>query len=386
MITGSPHLYRLHGLQLNIAAEVIENSLAAAEKVESRGLAAVLTLKHLAHSAGVSHAYLRRIVARAEDPYEDITISRRNGRKMRPISSPEPVLLQVQQWILSRILNPLPIHPSSYAYSPGRSAKICASRHLGARWLIKMDIRDFFESINEARVYRVFRGAGYESLPAFELARVCTRYAGHVARLGGKHHGDPDNYRVIRAYRRPYLGFLPQGAATSGALANQVSMQLDLKLAAMARSFDLVYTRYADDMTFSSGGDFNRPTAVKIVNIAAGVIRRNGFAPHDQKTIIAPPGARKLVLGLLVDGSEVRLSGKMRSRILNHLRAVEKFGIPQHAAHMKFSSEDGLVRHVTGLLAYAADIERPWAETLIARWGDATRRGGWGQLPSFHDR
>jgi RNA-directed DNA polymerase len=249
-----------------------------------------------------------------------------------------------------------------------------------------MDIRDFFESINEASVYRVFRSAGYQPLPAFELARVCTRYAGHVARLGGTHYGAPENYRVIRAYRRPHLGFLPQGAATSGALANQVSMRLDLKLAAMARSFNLVYTRYADDMTFSSSGDFDRPTSVRIVNIAAGIIRRNGFVPHDQKTIIAPPGARKLVLGLLVDGSEVRLSGKMRSRILNHLRGVEEFGIPQHADHMKFSSEDGLVRHVTGLLAYAVDIERPWAETLIERWGDVTRRGGWAQLPRFHDR
>ncbi len=385
MITGSPHLYRSRGIKSNVAASVIDNAIAAAEKVEQNGLAAVLTLNHLAHSTGASYGYLRQIVTRERDPYTDIVITRRNGRKMRTVSSPEPSLLQVQQWILRRIAERIPTHSSSYAYSPGRSVKQCASRHIGAKWLVKLDIRDFFESINEVSVYKVFRRVGYEPLPALELARVCTRYADRDPRP----HPDrilvrTKEYSSIQVYRKPLLGFLPQGAPTSGALANQVAVPLDKRLSVIADSHGLVYTRYADDMTFSSGGPFARSAALALINQASEAIRQHGFVVHDQKTRIVTPGARKVVLGLLVDGDRIRLTKKMRQRISLHVRGVETFGFVDHAKHVKFSSVDGLILHVSGLISYASDVEPTWAEEFKRRWRNVVAEKLDVELPSFN--
>ncbi|MGJ5898361.1 reverse transcriptase family protein [Streptomyces niveiscabiei] len=304
---------------------------------------------------------------------------------MRTVSSPEPSLLQVQQWILRSIAEKIPTHSSSYAYSPGRSVKQCASRHVGAKWLIKLDIRNFFESITEVPVYRVFRRVGYEPLPALELARVCTRYD----------ERDPGmrldrvlvrakEYSSIQVYRKPLLGFLPQGAPTSGALANQVAMPLDERLSAIADSRGLIYTRYADDMTFSSGGPFTRSAALTLINQVSGAIRQRGFAVHDQKTRIVTPGARKVVLGLLVDGDRVRLTKKMRQRISLHVRGVETFGFIDHAKHVKFSSVDGLVLHVSGLISYASDIEPAWADEFKQRWRNVVAEKLDVELPSFN--
>ncbi|WP_406080545.1 reverse transcriptase family protein [Streptomyces zaomyceticus] len=377
MISDSPHLYRAGGRRLDKQPRLIQNALQQAMEVEEQGLAAVLTLGHLAHSTGVGYPYLREVVQRRLDPYDDLVIPRRNGKKMRAISSPRSPLLEVQRWILDRIVACLPAHVNSYAYSPGSSIKGCAQKHLGASWLVKLDIRNFFESINEAQVYEVFRKAGYQPLPSVELARVCTRYAGHARHVSSQAFRHHATYRVIDSYSVPFMGFLPQGAPASGALANQVASRLDDGLTELALSRGLVYTRYADDMAFSSGGPFIRSEAVSLIREVEMLVRSNGFEPHSQKTRIIPPGSRKIVLGLLVDGEEVRLNRGIRSRILNHVRGVEKFGLSAHVAHVQFSSLEGLVRHVGGLLAFASDIEPRWAALLEQRWTAAVQRDGW---------
>lgn len=377
MISDSPHLYRANGRRIGKTPQLLTNALEQAEAVEKHGLASVLTLGHLAHRTGVSHHYLRSIVGRQIDPYDDLSIRRRNGRKMRSISSPHPSLLEVQRWILDQITARLPNHPNSFAYSPGSTIKACAQKHLGSNWLVKLDIRNFFETIDEAQVYEVFRRSGYQPLPSMELARICTRYAGHAAHVSSQKFRHPSTYSTIPSYSTPLLGFLPQGAPTSGSLANQVAGQLDDDLTALAASMEMTCTRYADDMTFSSHLPFQRSKAESAVREVDHLLRRNGFEIHTQKTQIVPPGARKIVLGLLVDGTKLRINKRFRSRLLCHVRGVEKFGLAAHVRHAQFASIEGLVRHVGGLLAYASDVEPDWVEALTHRWTNALRTNNW---------
>jgi RNA-directed DNA polymerase len=302
---------------------------------------------------------------------------------MRETSIPDPILMEVQRWILHRILTLLPTHQNSYAYTPGRSILHCALKHLGAKWLVKLDIRDFFPSITEAQAYAIFQAAGYQPLISLEMARISTRYAGHVSYINQERYRVSPEYTTIKAYKRPMLGFLPQGAPTSGALANLVANSLDIKLTYLASSLGLVYTRYADDLIFSSPNDFERGAAVGLVRAARKILRSERFIMHEQKTSIIPPGARKLVLGLLVDGDRIRMSRRLRSRITNHIRGVEVFGLSQHMTHVRFSSIDGFVRHVSGLLAFANDIEPEWAGQVQARWRAALHRDGWIEIPLF---
>ena len=83
--------------------------------------------------------------------------------------------MQTQRWIAQNILNAVRPHDASYAFARNRDLVGAARRHAGARWLVKMDVRRFFESISEQQVYFVFRRLGYPALLSFQLARICTR-------------------------------------------------------------------------------------------------------------------------------------------------------------------------------------------------------------------
>lgn len=375
MFADSPHLYRLRGRERDIPREVIEAALANSAIVETWGLASVLSLGHLAHQTGAPYNYLRSVVERARDPYRTFEIRRRQGRTPRLISSPDATLLYVQRWLLRRILSKVSPHASSYAYENGKSIRQCAQQHLGAKWLVKLDLHDFFHSIDERRVYQQFVTLGYGRLISFEMARICTRQA--------TANGFPysDRFRAtcrpraaIPEYSSQLVGFLPQGAPTSGALANLVARSLDERLSIIARDHQLVYTRYADDIVLSALFPFDRALACRVIRLARRAVEKSQFSLHDKKTHIVPPGARRIVLGLLVDGDRVRLSKNMRARIASHLYGVENFGLRDHQVARGFSSLLGMVRYIDGMLSFAHDIDPQWAAPWRACWAQALRR------------
>ena len=116
-----------------------------------RGLTPVLTLGHLAFLTGASYGYLREIVERRRDPYVEITRPKSTGG-VRKLASPEPALMAAQRWVLRHALPTIDLHPATYAYREHRSIVDCAGQHLGATWMVKMDLHDFFGSIGEQRV------------------------------------------------------------------------------------------------------------------------------------------------------------------------------------------------------------------------------------------
>jgi RNA-directed DNA polymerase len=368
MSTDSPHLYRRRGQQLGRSDELLDTIAEVSARLQAQGVATVLTLGHLAHRTGVPHAYLRKIAARDIDPYHTFEIRRRAGKAPRLISSPGPTVMHVQRWILSRILDRVSPHQASFAYQRGKSIRLCAEQHLGARWLIKLDLHNFFHSIDERQVFGLFAGFGYPPLLALELARLCTRQA-----YGGFPH--PTRFRiphpqhaVISAYSTHALGFVPQGAPTSGALANLAAQPMDEVLTSLAHTHRLTYTRYADDMVLSGVGSFSRDLALSVLRATSREIAACGFAIHHRKTRLTPPGARRIVLGMLVDGDRVRLSKDTRNKISTHLHGADKYGLLAHQTARGFSSVLGLARHIDGLLAFAHDVDPSWAAAYRGRW------------------
>lgn len=385
---GSPHTYRQEGQRRGIPEEHIDRSLQQMAVSDARGVGAVLSLGHLAFRSRTSYPVLRRIVERSVDPYRSFTLRRRDGRKMRPIAVPEPTLMQAQRWILDHILAEIPVHARSFAYQRGSDVKSCAGEHLGARWLVKLDIHDFFTSVDEVMVYTVFSACGYAPLVAFELARLCTRdpaRATHIDRERYERFGLPDKWRGIPDYSTHWIGFLPQGAPSSGALANLVMTPLDEHLHRLASEMGFTYTRYSDDLTFSASTSFDRRAARKLMVSVRRTLEGQRFELHKQKSRIVPPGARKIVLGLLVDGDHLRLPRERKAQIRAHLRGVERFGLADHTTHRGFASMAGLVNHVEGLLSYAVQVEPDWAAPFREEWrslagplalGGGTQSGG----------
>ena len=379
MISASPHQYRKIGLADGRSPETIKRAIAQAQRAERNGVPAILTLGHLAHVTGAEYLYLRSIISRAHDGYKPFKIRKRGGGG-RLIAPPEPQLLAVQRWISRNVLAQRPAHPSSMAYAGGSSPLNCAKRHVGARWLLKFDIHDFFESIPEKRVYAVFRECGYQALIAFELARLCTRVHSEYATIpprwrAERSHGSP----MISAYNDKRIGHLPQGAPTSPMLSNLVSRPMDTLFADLAEASGLVYTRYSDDIIFSTGEDMTRQGVRSLIGDVTRIFDAFGHVLHRKKITIAPPGARKLVLGLLVDGDEVRLSREYRDRVETHLRGIETFGLAEHAASRRFSSIWGMVRHIHGLAAHAKGVDASYGEALVERLSFSLAKQGWSQ-------
>lgn len=331
----------------------------------------MFTLNHLAELTGASYHYLREIIARRRDPYVSIDRPKKDGRT-RAISSPEPVLMDVQRWILHRILGACAPDGSSFAYQRGRSIVDCAGSHVGARWMVKLDIHNFFPSVRERRIFPIFAGLGYPRLLALELSRLCTRVDGplpQATRFG--------RYRDKPPYHVYASGQLPQGAPTSGALANLVMKKVDRELTTYADEEALVFTRYSDDIVLSSTGDFSREQASAAVRRVARALEDHGFSVHRAKTRVITPGARKIVLGLLVGDDRLRLLPEFKRRLEVHLRGVEKFGLPHHAEHRHFDSILSMINHVDGCIAFAASVDKDYAERFAEDWTRVLRARGY---------
>lgn len=360
-----PHLYYQQGVLSGVPAHTLDRALRERARLLARPAFPLLTLGHLAHESGSDYRYLREIVSRKRDPYTSVSMSKKSGG-VRPISVPEPMLMDVQRWVLANVLNRLPAHPASYAYQEGRSIVQCADQHRGSQWLIKMDLHDFFGAVDEGSVFRVFRSLGYSKLLAFELSRLSTR-APRAAHL--------PTSDVIRPYRVDRHGSLPQGGPTSGQLANAAATRLDRLLQDLSLRRDVVYTRYSDDLVFSTRRDIGRDDASQLVREISSLIRFTGFSPHKRKTRVIPPGTRHIVLGLLVDET-VRLPTDRRRRIELHLRGCEKFGLGAHAASRGFDSVFAFIDHLDGWISFALGVEVERASQWRIRLNDVLRREG----------
>ncbi|MFT4935960.1 MAG: RNA-directed DNA polymerase [Pseudoalteromonas distincta] len=384
MAAWRPQLYERQGNAAGVDPVVLTNAIATADLLTTPALPPVFTLAHLAQQAGVDYGALRKVAGRSpNEGYRVFRIRKRPAhdgeRRYRHIAVPSANLMKVQRWITQAILSKAAAHSASVAFSKGDTLVAAAAPHCGAKWLIKMDVRNFFESINEIAAYRVFRSLGYQPLISLEMARICTRLAGFSVRRStdrwrvkfwrgrGWRWSEIEAYQVYRAAWEPKLGHLPQGAPTSPMLANLVMRDFDAKATEIARSYGMTYTRYADDLSFSTRGAFSKAECSRLVSKIYRLMGRVGLSPNVTKTRISPPGARKIVLGLLVDGPAPRLSREFRALMRLHLHYLQKkeVGPAAHARVRGFVSVAGFRNHLQGLATYARQIDEAYGDALL---------------------
>ncbi len=337
-----------------------------AQKLMHANLPVIFSLRHLSRIAGIDYPVLRATVERRRESenYHIFTIKKRSGGQ-RFIHAVSEQLFATQQFINAGILQKLEPHSASFAFHPQGGIQKCAAMHCGARWMFQYDLQNFFYDINEVDVFRIFRDIGYRPLLAFELARICTttRLPEHFKELlqpAGK------DFRKAYAFYVDHTGLtgvLPQGAPTSPMLSNLAARALDEKLTEYAGQHGFVYTRYADDITLSAGCLPEAVSAGQINRAVIGIIRRCKFVENGKKTRLAGPGAKKIVLGLLVDGEHPRISKETYKRIDRHLHATLKYGLAEVASHEQFDSPFGFYHHLAGLISFVKDVDQTrWSE------------------------
>ncbi len=213
------------------------------------------------------------------------------------METPKRRLKEAQRWVLREVLNAVPPHPDVHGFRRGRSARTAAEPHVGHAVLLRLDLEDFFASVGFPSVYGVFRGMGYNRAVALAMARLCTVEAPRAV-LQELPPSLENRMARGRQAMRLRARHLPTGAPTSPALANLAALRLDIRLKAAAAKAGATYTRYADDLAFSGGPEFD---ATAFAGLVRQIAADAGFRVNDRKTRVARKGARQMVAGVVVN-------------------------------------------------------------------------------------
>jgi len=259
-----------------------------------------------------------------DGPYISFTIPKRDGSE-RTICAPKKQLRWVQRQILDKILGKIQPHDAAHGFREGRSTVTNATPHLGAQLLLKFDLTDFFPTIHFYRVVGLFARLGYTVGDArFRSSDDAQGIAPILARLCC-YTPDPQKWRNA---------LVPQGAPTSPALSNLVCRRLDARLTGLATRNAGVYTRYADDLTFSFKS--------KELNIGRfrwwvdQICHQEGFFVNQRKFRVIRASQRQVVTGIVVN-DELRVPRDERRRFRAILHNCKKLGVAsQSRGHPRF--------------------------------------------------
>jgi RNA-directed DNA polymerase len=252
-------------LKPTVPSVVREAAATYARTLLERGFPVIFDQQHLSHVTAVPSRIIGLMRRDPERFYAPFLIAKRNGGS-RLVNAPSPELKKVQHWIQKNITSNFLHHSACHGFVKGRSIVTNADPHVGAPTILKLDIQNFFGSVFREDVYRAFRFVGYTKDVANLLTELTT-----------------------------LAGSLPQGAPTSPDLANYGAYRLDVRLTRFAETRDLVYTRYADDLTFSGSlVPFEQRTI-------EGIMRDEGFRPNEKKLRYLLPDERQAVTGVVVN-------------------------------------------------------------------------------------
>lgn len=305
---------------------------------------------------GMSERELRKIRWARVRMYQLFEISKSNGRA-RWITAPDRRLKFLQRRLLPLLDQLYQVRNPVHGFVSDRSVKTNAAAHLRKRFLVNLDVKDFFPSITENRITGALRSVGVPSAVADAI--------GHLTCVNGQ---------------------LPQGAPTSPVLSNMICFRMDRELLAFAKASRCIYTRYADDITFSS----HQPATALFESALppaglfapellapelAAIIGSNGFTLNPDKAHYADRNSRRMVTGVKVN-ELLNVDRRFVRNIRAVLHSIETLG-PEDA-QTKFDANGGkgsLASHLLGKISWLRHIRGqtdPVFRSIALRFNAAT--------------
>lgn len=252
--------------------------------------------------------------------YKTFYISKKSGGT-REINAPYPqlgVILHTLNVLLRSIYTPDPVVTG---FTSGRSVIDNAKMHVGHHYVFNIDLKDFFPSITQSRVW-----ARLQIQPFCFSKEIANVIAGLCCNSNGG------------------VNVLPQGAPTSPLLTNAICDKLDRRMKGVAKHFGIHYSRYADDMTFSSMRNVYQEGREFRLEIKR-IIEDQGFVMNDKKTRLLRAGQRQEVTGLTVN-SIVNVTRKYIKDLRWILHVWEKEGYAKAYAlfYPKYKKDKGYIK------------------------------------------
>ena len=225
----------------------------------------------------------------------------------RTIAHPSKKLKLIQRAIAKYLAKKLTVHKSSFAYEKGKGIKQNAEAHIKSRYLLKMDFQDFFHSITPETLNNIFLRHNLSFSPA-ELNTLNKSLFWSPSKKS--------NGKLI----------LSIGAPSSPLISNSIMYFFDDALTSICNEKKITYTRYADDLTFSTNKKnelFNTPDDVRTLlkNEFSNSIRIN-----EKKTLYSSKGHNRHVTGVTLTNNHKISVGRTKRREVSSLIHRFKLG------------------------------------------------------------
>lgn len=293
------------------------NTLSDKFRLSLFGLPSITSLDDFSAATHLSKGLIYRLSKFGDNYYKTYEISKKSGGK-RNISQPCSELKSLQGWINKNILERLSVSRACKGFEKQTTIRDNASPHIGSNAIMALDLEDFFPTIKINHVWSVFRTIGYSPRMSAILASICT-----------------------------YENVLPQGSPASPKLSNLVTIKLDKRILGYVGKRGVIYTRYADDLTFSA---YSPSRLIKIYPVVKSIIEDEGFTLNQLKTRFFGPNHQHKVTGLVVTDDEVGIGCKkmrcLRAKI-HHLCNFHRDSPPIDQ-----------VNHLVGWLAFVNSIDK----------------------------
>ena len=298
----------------------------------------MLLVKELTDNSNLELPQVMSILLDGSKKYKVYTIPKRtHGR--RTIAHPAKPLKYLQRLFVD--LHPLPFHSNSVAYRKGYSIKNNAEFHKGNQYLLKMDLANYFNSLTTDVFWNEYNRNGIDL--SFELSKSW---------IENLLFWQKNQNELVLSVRAP----------TSPMISNFCMFRFDEILTTHCLKNGISYTRYADDLTFTTNTKntlFHLPDKVETFLKA---IYGNVLSVNHQKTVFSSKAHNRHVTGLTITNEGFISLGRNRKRYIKHL--VHYFLLN------KLNKED--VLHLKGLLSFAKHVEPKFCETIDVKYGANT--------------
>ena len=239
--------------------------------------------------------------------YVIFEIKKKSGG-IRSISAPRTALKIIQHKSNQLFKSVYKPKPSTHGFTPDKSIVTNAKQHLRQRYVLNLDLKDFFPSINFGRVRGLLMANPYNCTE--EVATIFAQICCHKKQL-------------------------PQGAPSSPIISNMICAKLDTQLQRLAKKYQCIYSRYADDITFSTSRSrfpphlawFSRDSEkLNIGDELKDIIEGNGFQINESKVRLQNRYNHQAVTGITVN-EKLNIKRKYIRQIRAVLHAWEKYGL-----------------------------------------------------------
>lgn len=295
-------------------------------------------LSEISSSLTLSATELIQLGAKSPYTYKIYSIDKKSGGK-RTIAQPARETKFLQRELIRNLFNELPVHAAATAYRNGSSIKKNACAHKKNRYLSKFDFKNFFESIRESDLELHFK----KHLAEQDFS---TNFIRFISRVSCYHNG-------------PQGLTLSVGAPTSPLLSNSVMYEFDYLVSEWCTERGLTYTRYADDLTFSSN---TKGQAFEIEDFIEWVLAKIEYprlSLNKEKTLHLSTNSKRRVTGLIISNDGKVSLGRDRKRLISSMI--------HHYAKGTLPSEE--LPKLQGLLGFAEDIEPVFCSKMCTKYG-----------------